>query len=352
MEFNRRILIVDDQSDLREQLAQLLLNSGRQNKTAQLVKSMRARLMGFVDAPDKNRDAMPKYDIDTAGQGQEAFEMVQVALKQNAPYAMMFVDMRMPPGWDGIKTAQEIRRIDSNIEIVMMTAYADYTQEDMVREIGSPEKMLFIKKPFHSEEICQFAYSLCAKWNNLMIENIRRRWLEKLVLNLRKIKQQDTSSETYHRIMEAYLGFFHSTKGFAAEWLPDRKEWVVHTFSGFPEQKVILKMLKQNQTQMLDTNAQSEIEKLQIIPLREHGTSVFIAIADAETSEDPTWFQCVNMLNLASLDQIEFIRKIEQRLSGNLPVQVKELRQIADGLKRKYADDPEILKLSTLLNEI
>lgn len=199
MESTRRILIVDDQSDLREQLAQLLLSSGRQNKTARLVKSMRARLMGFGDGTEKDHDALSNYDIDTAGQGQEAFEMVQVALKQNAPYAVMFLDMRMPPGWDGLKTAQEIRKIDPNIEIVMMTAYADYSQEDLVREIGSPEKLLFIKKPFHSEEICQFAYSLCMKWNNQVLESTRRNWLEKLILNLRKIKQQDTAANSYSR---------------------------------------------------------------------------------------------------------------------------------------------------------
>ncbi|MDD2480410.1 MAG: response regulator [Victivallaceae bacterium] len=353
MQSSRRVLIVDDQSDLREQLAQLLLSSGRQNKTARLVKSMRARLMGFSDGAEKDHDALPNYDIDTAGQGQEAYEMVQAALNQNAPYAVMFLDMRMPPGWDGLKTAQEIRKIDQNIEIVMMTAYADYSQEDLAREISSPEKMLFIKKPFHSEEICQFAYSLCMKWNNQMLESARQNWLGKLILNLRKIKQQDTAKDSYRRILDAYLGFLATDKGFVADWLAETAKWNIHAFSGFDKEEDALELLIKNQSQILDTTAQSIVDTLNVIPLREQGVNSFIVAKNAKTSNDQTWFHCINMLNLTALDQLAFIRKLELRLQ-NCPASstLDEIRIIIKGLKSKYLGDPDIAKLSARLNDI
>jgi len=79
-------------------------------------------------------------------------------------YAVAFIDIRMPPGWDGIKTAQKIREIDRDIEIVIVTAYADVTRSQIVSNIGYPEKLLYLRKPFDNDELAQIALQLTTKW--------------------------------------------------------------------------------------------------------------------------------------------------------------------------------------------
>lgn len=352
MELNRRLLIVDDQNDLRDQMAQVLLNSGRPNKTSRLVRGMRARLMGIAEEPETDNELTPNYDIDTAGQGEEAYDMVKAAIENNAPYAVMFVDMRMPPGWDGLKTAQKIRQLDSKIEIVIMTAYADHSQEDLTREIGKPEKLLYIKKPFQSEEICQLALSLCAKWNSQALEQIRRQQLDKLIMNLRKIKQQENLKDTYEQILESYLGFFETTKGFIASWIPDGQLWQIHAIREY-DQNNANEFLINQQAHILETNALSEIDHLQVVPLRERGCNCFIFAANSTTSNDTVWFQSINVMNQASLDQIEFGKKLALRLQ-NCPsnAQLDDVKEIVEILRKKYLGDPDIAKLSARLNDI
>lgn len=352
MESNRRVLIVDDQNDLREQLAQLLLNSGRPNKTAMLVRGMRARLMGVSDDVEADADAQPLYDIDTAGQGEEAYDMVKAALENKAPYAVMFIDMRMPPGWDGLKTARMIRQVDPNLEIVIMTAYADHSQEDLSREIGTPEKLLYIKKPFQSEEICQLALSLCSKWNVQVLNQKRRAIMERLVLSIRKIKQQETLRDTYRQILDAYLEFFQTECGFVAGWLPENQSWNVQAMNRYDEKKA-MDFLTRNQPQLLETTALSEVETFQVVPLRERGCNAILFADSAVTSDDPVWFQAFNSLNQTALDQIEFGRKLGVRLRNcPSPAQLDDCRQAVETLKKKYLGDPDIARLSARLNDI
>ena len=67
--------------------------------------------------------------------------------------------MRMPPGWNGIKTAQEIWKVDPNMPIVICTAYTDYTWDEIVAELPRSELLLILKKPFDNIELKQMAAS-------------------------------------------------------------------------------------------------------------------------------------------------------------------------------------------------
>ncbi len=73
--------------------------------------------------------------------------------------------MRMP-GWDGTKTAKEIRLFQMDMEIVIITAYSDTKCVKIVKEVGIPHKLIYLKKPFDTEEACQLAWALTEKWNN------------------------------------------------------------------------------------------------------------------------------------------------------------------------------------------
>ena len=105
------------------------------------------------------------YDLDYASQGEEGLECVRKALAEGNPYCVAFVDMRMPPGWDGLETIEQIWKADPDIQIVLCTAYSDHSWEDVCERIGITDKFLILKKPFDSAEVSQLTCSLATKWH-------------------------------------------------------------------------------------------------------------------------------------------------------------------------------------------
>ena len=97
-------------------------------------------------------------------QGEEGLKMVQQAIEEGRPYAMAFVDVRMPPGWDGIETIARIWEADPELQIVVCTAYSDYSWEEMRAKVGQPDGLLVLKKPFDNIEVQQLAHALTKKW--------------------------------------------------------------------------------------------------------------------------------------------------------------------------------------------
>lgn len=157
---NDRILIIDDDPEILKAYRSVL---APEDEVAGSSGNQLAKLLGRVQELDPS--ATPRFQLDFAGQGGDGVQLVEAALQRNEPYAVAFIDIRMPPGIDGMETAVRIRRIDSDIEIVMVTAYSDRSREELVRTVGTPEKLLFLRKPFDPEELIQLALSLSAKWN-------------------------------------------------------------------------------------------------------------------------------------------------------------------------------------------
>lgn len=153
----RRILVIDDDRSLWE--AYKLVLSPRQEH----VSSQKIAALLFDDSSHK-KFSLPVFDLDFAPQGRDGLALVVKALEEGNPYCVAFVDVRMPPGWDGASTASKIREIDPNIEIVIVTAYSDKSREDLVKAAGGPEKLLLLRKPFDPEELTQIALCLSEKW--------------------------------------------------------------------------------------------------------------------------------------------------------------------------------------------
>jgi diguanylate cyclase len=104
------------------------------------------------------------YEIVEATQGMDAVRIIEKSLNEKQPFSLMFLDIRMPPGIDGVETARLIRQLDPSIEIVIMTAYSDYKFEEIVKTIGNPDRLLYFYKPFKSAQINQLASSLTQQW--------------------------------------------------------------------------------------------------------------------------------------------------------------------------------------------
>lgn len=152
-----RILVIDDNPTIHDDFRKILAFS---NPDA---KEMERDELVLFENPDRIFN-LPKYSIDSAYQGENGLQMVETSLKEKQPYAVMFVDIRMPPGWDGLETIFRIWKVDSEIQTVICTAYSDYSWEEMYRKFGETDRLLILKKPFDNIEIRQFVITLTKKW--------------------------------------------------------------------------------------------------------------------------------------------------------------------------------------------
>ena len=178
-----KILIVDDDREIWSAYRSVLAPEPVPKTDFDMLTEL------VIEEADHKKDEFSGYDVSFIPQGKEAYEHVleQKELCQN--YAVAFIDIRMPPGWNGIKTAQHIRAIDPDIEIVMVTAYTDISRSQIVNEVGTPEKLLYLRKPFDSEELSQIALQLTTKWTLYQQEREQRINIEKL---LKKNQQINT----------------------------------------------------------------------------------------------------------------------------------------------------------------
>jgi len=153
-----RILVVDDNTAIHADFAKILCPVAEANAGLQDAKA------AFFGKPQAQPQEAP-YRIDAASQGQEAFALVQRAQVEKQPYALAFVDVRMPPGWDGVETISRLWEVDPELQCVICTAYADYSWDEMVRKLGRTDKLLILKKPFDPIEVCQLASAMTEKWS-------------------------------------------------------------------------------------------------------------------------------------------------------------------------------------------
>ncbi len=157
MNLNRRILVIDDEDGVINTFQQIL--SPRKDEIEVSKK------FDLIPAREEPKNGLRyHFELDTASNGEEGYENVLKALSEEVPYSVAFVDMRMPGGWPGIRAIREIRRIDKHIEFVVVTAYADYSLEELVEAVENASKLVFLRKPFNKEEIQQVALNLATKW--------------------------------------------------------------------------------------------------------------------------------------------------------------------------------------------
>lgn len=161
MDYNNRILIIDDDKGILDIFSSVLTNADTPVKSENLTKL--SKLMELD--PISRHKRVRCFEVDTAQQGEEGFEKVRQSLEEGKPYSVIFTDMRMPPGWDGAKTAQEIRKIDPLVQIIVVTAYSDTSIAQIVKQVRFTDRLLYLKKPFDDEEILQLSDSLSMRWN-------------------------------------------------------------------------------------------------------------------------------------------------------------------------------------------
>ena len=161
---NNRVLIVDDQREIHDDFTEMLSTAKPSSDDLSAA---------FVREEEEN--FLLEFELLHANNGEEAYEIILAGKESNRPIAVAYIDIRMPPGIDGIETVRRVRRIDRDIEIVIMTAYTDKSLPEIVQDMELLHKLLYIRKPFAHEEIQQITLSLVGKWN-IERELAEKRW--------------------------------------------------------------------------------------------------------------------------------------------------------------------------------
>jgi diguanylate cyclase (GGDEF)-like protein len=205
---NRRILIIDDNAAIHLDFRKVL--GAQAEHTAQAALDvLEANLFGDEAVVAAAR---PNFDIDSAHQGQEGVAMAHQALVEGRPYAMAFVDMRMPPGWDGLKTIERLWATDPDVQVVICSAHTDYDWTEVVERLGHSDRLLVLRKPAEPIEVLQCATALSRKWENdklvkehvLRLEEVittRTRGLEAANQQLRHLATHDALTGLPNRVL-------------------------------------------------------------------------------------------------------------------------------------------------------
>jgi two-component system NtrC family sensor kinase len=155
-----KVLVVDDNHAIHADFSKILTRS-----PAPLgLDNLERRALGGM-SPSAHLE-FPVYEIESAFQGAEAFARVQTAVSSDRHYALAFVDMRMPPGWDGLQTIERLWSVDPSLQVVICSAYSDYDWDEVLGRLNRPDKLLVIKKPFEAVEVLQCANALAGKWHS------------------------------------------------------------------------------------------------------------------------------------------------------------------------------------------
>ena len=181
---NTRVLIVDDQQDIHDDFKEML-----RPRAAAAADHLAASFLGGEEADHH----LPEFELLHAMGGEEACDLVRRAARDGRPIAVAYIDIRMPPGIDGVATVRRMRGIDRAIEIVLMTAYTDTSLAEIVQDMELLHKLLYVRKPFAREEVQQITVALVEKWN--LERELERRRRELTITNRRLTAVLDSIGE-------------------------------------------------------------------------------------------------------------------------------------------------------------
>ncbi len=158
-----RILVVDDQQPIHEDFRKILAPRGAEEQALACARS------AFTGLPDVQED-QPVFELVVTSQGELAVDALERARQEGRCFALAFVDVRMPPGIDGIQTIKRLWQQDPDLQVVVCTAYSDYTYDQIIQELGRTDRLLILKKPFDPVEVRQLAGALTEKWSTAQRE--------------------------------------------------------------------------------------------------------------------------------------------------------------------------------------
>lgn len=244
---NNRILVVDDTKTIHEDFRKILGAGDGKTEGASAFESARAAFFGAGDASEgSDADAAdtPDYELTSAFQGQAALELVKKSIDKKNPFAVAFVDVRMPPGWDGIQTIKEIWAVDPDLHCVICTAYSDYSWDETVAALGQSDKLLILKKPFDPAEIRQVASAFTSKWN--AAAEVGRA--------MEAVRQKETEARSYASSLETLNKALTTSKASADRMSIMKSEFMLRLTEEVKNhlQRILDRLIEDGRTEGLD----------------------------------------------------------------------------------------------------
>jgi diguanylate cyclase (GGDEF)-like protein len=193
-----KVLVVDDEEVILDLYSQILgppLPANNDHLRTDESKNATAgeKNSGIALAPEA-----PAYNLTLCDNGNDAIAMVRQARAEDQPFAIAFIDVRMPYGLDGISTAEKIRTIAESTQIVIVTGFNDLDPTAIERRIPPANRLLYLQKPFHPFEIRQFASTLSARWKAEKMMHTMNRDLELIVEKRTRQLQKAYKQLEYH----------------------------------------------------------------------------------------------------------------------------------------------------------
>lgn len=268
---NTSVLVIDDEELVRNDIEEILMprKSTAENESVGLAASI---LFNTPSSPaNKRKSNIPSFTVHKAANGMEGLEMVKKSVSKGAPYAVIFLDMRMP-GWDGMETAEQIRKFDTKAEIIFVTAFSDNSIDDIVARAG--QNVGYHCKPYASEEITQLATKAVTDYNKL-------RNLEKLIQTISSISVNEQHLTSLLRNILDQLVTYVETDMALLGKLHDNAEYEKLFSIGAIEEKIDLRELiaRVKSAQVADG---SVVQLGDVVLARLNNYSIFAVLKDHE----------------------------------------------------------------------
>ncbi|MGE5342012.1 MAG: response regulator [Candidatus Omnitrophota bacterium] len=196
-----RIIVIDDNEEIFNDINNILVNDNDLDNLEEMENELfgrDARRITFV--------APTEYELAYASQGQDGVAKIKQALAEGKPFCIAFVDMRLPLGWDGLETTRDIWKKDPDIQVVICTAFSDYSWEEIVDQVGCTDNLLILKKPFDHAEVSQIALAMTRKWQLARQAAIKMSELQEMVeLRTSELKTAKEQAERANKNKTEFL---------------------------------------------------------------------------------------------------------------------------------------------------
>ncbi len=211
-----RVLVIDDNQAIHDDFRKILAGSGIDTE----LEKLEAELFGFAEEVPEPEEPEQVFEISCALQGKDGLEILEKDLAQEKRFDMAFVDMRMPPGWDGVETIERLWQADPDLQIVICTAYSDHSFKEIASRLSNSNQFLILKKPFDTVEISQAAAALSSRRRKLDELTVRMDQLEQTVASQsRELEAAEADAEQLLQSISSLLVSL-DTKGRVRRWNP------------------------------------------------------------------------------------------------------------------------------------
>jgi CheY-like chemotaxis protein len=150
-----KVLVADDDEHILDCYREAF---GDDDQTSQ-TQALKALAIELFDTTN-DLEEQPKFQIVACNQGDDAIKVAETARKDGEPFDVVILDVRMPPGIDGVEAGSQIRKLDPDVEIIFVTGYSDVPFEELQRRVPPPMHLHYFNKPLSFTQLAEDVVSM------------------------------------------------------------------------------------------------------------------------------------------------------------------------------------------------